>query len=329
MRMVADDPALDAQGVLAAVSYGSGPARATIDAFGPVPLLVLGNGRLVHAIWDEHGSVQVGRNERVHTRVNGDILFGYLEVDERLIAPPASVGGCALREASRIAYSAVFDTLAATGHRHLVRCWNYVPRINAPQGGLERYRHFNIGRQEAFLAANRAAQAGAPSACALGSPGGNLHVFFVASRTAPIPIENPRQVSAYHYPEQYGPRSPTFSRATMLALPDTDEFFISGTASIVGHESLHPEDPAAQAAESLANVEAVVANANRHARFGAFSMDQLCWKAYLRRPADLDAVQATVRARLGDAADVTWLQADICRAELLVEFEAFGFREAA
>ena len=41
-------------------------------------------------------------------------------------------------------------------------------------------------------------------------------VYFLAGRTAPVFVENPRQVSAYHYRREYGTHSPSFSRAALL-----------------------------------------------------------------------------------------------------------------
>jgi len=326
MRVADHLPAGGEDPALASVSYGRGAGAAPAGggtllargAFGPVPLEVLEGPALLHAIWSAHGPVHTSRSGRVAMRHDHDLIFGYLEVQEE--------GPGLLREASFEAYSEVFDALEVSGHAHLVRCWNYVPRINAAEDGLERYRQFNIGRQDAFLLHDRAPGAGAPAACALGSPDGPLIVFFIASRTAPRSIENPRQVSAYHYPSQYGPRSPTFSRAALLPLEGADALFISGTASIVGHESLHLGDVAEQAREALRNVDAVLEEAARQARHGRFTPQELCWKAYLRNPGDLAVVQQAFGELHGDSLDIAWLRADVCRSELLVEFEAMGVR---
>ncbi len=253
-----------------------------------------------------------------------DLLFGV--IDPRAIGAAAAGG---LQAATRATYDALFAALAATGFRYLLRAWNYMPAINREDGepgGLERYRQFNLGRVAAFEAAQAPIHEGAPAACALGTDSGDLSVYFVAMRRPPEPIENPRQVSAYRYPTQYGPRSPTFSRAALVrgeggAAP---LLFVSGTASIVGHQTVHVGDVAAQTRETLVNIETVVGEARK--RLGdaaAFPLPALHYKAYLRHPADLPVVQREVRAVLGEA-DVLYLHADICRADLLVEIEAFG-----
>jgi len=149
-------------------------------------------------------------------------------------------------------------------------------------------------------------------------------VYFLAGRTAPTFLENPRQVSAYHYPRQYGSHSPVFSRATLLRHSGGLALFISGTASIVGHRSLHVGDTAAQTRETLANIEALLAEASRVARSARFELGALACKVYVRRPADLPVIKAELAAALGAGARVIYLQADICRQDLLVEIEATG-----
>ena len=134
-------------------------------------------------------------------------------------------------------------------------------------------------------------------------------------------IENPRQLSAYHYPRRYGMHPPVFSRATLLRQCGGLALFISGTASIVGHRSLHIGDIAAQTRETLANIEALLGEANRAAPGARFSLRELACKVYVRRPADLPIIQAELHAALGAGVRGVYLQADICRQDLLVEIE--------
>jgi chorismate lyase/3-hydroxybenzoate synthase len=97
----------------------------------------------------------------------------------------------------------------------------------------------------------------------------------------------------------------------------------------VGHRSLHPGDVAAQTRETLSNIEALVSEANRLLRGVRFSMEALVYKVYVRRPADLPVIQAELAAAPGAAARTIYLQADICRQELLVEIEATSIAPAA
>jgi enamine deaminase RidA (YjgF/YER057c/UK114 family) len=141
-----------------------------------------------------------------------------------------------------------------------------------------------------------------------------------------VPVENPRQVSAYRYPETYGPRSPTFSRAALADVGNGDvALFISGTASIVGHETVHQGDVLEQTRETLRNLEAVIAAANSQVT-ATFSLAMLDCVVYVRHPSDTDAVRSVLENALGANAPMirhaVYLEADICRSDLLVEIEA-------
>lgn len=170
-----------------------------------------------------------------------------------------------LRQAQAV-YERLLQTVRQAGRPQLLRIWNYLPRINAIEGGEERYQTFNRGRRRAFAATGLPVGAGAPAACALGTAQGTLRVAVLAGREPVLTIENPRQVSAYDYPRQYGEAPPLFSRAAWLPQAGgRDLLFISGTASIVGHATVHAGDVRAQTEESLRNIEAVLQSANARA----------------------------------------------------------------
>jgi chorismate lyase / 3-hydroxybenzoate synthase len=259
-------------------------------------------------------SAQLGR---VHYRCSEDLLFGCLSI--------AEVGTEALLRAAEAAYEEIFAVLEATQHRQLIRIWNYVPEINVAAGGEERYRLFNSARQSAFLKSGRAIMGSSvPAACALGSPAGApICLYFLAARRASKTIENPRQTSAYHYPLKFGKHSPIFSRACIFGGPQHANLFISGTSSIVGHETVHQGDAEAQTRETLTNINSLLDEANRISGRNSYAMQTLKLKVYVRHPADLRAIQATLsREPLVDSP--LYLQADICREDLLMEIEAFG-----
>jgi enamine deaminase RidA (YjgF/YER057c/UK114 family) len=270
------------------------------------------------------GSAQAaaeGHCGAVAWRTCGGWLHGTLDLPD---------DGRDLQALSRRAYGDVFATLRDTGMPHLQRVWNYLPRIHAENLGLERYRQFNAGRQQAFIDAGHDTFEGAPAACALGSHDGVLRIRFLAGRQAPLPVENPRQVSAYRYPSAYGPKSPTFSRAALASVGvGRVALFVSGTASIVGHASLHPGDVRAQVQETLRNLRAVLQAASQRSGGLPFDLRQMAATVYVRHPCDLAAVQHELAAALGADAPLCthalWLQADVCRSDLLVEIEGHLF----
>ena len=256
-------------------------------------------------------------------RHGDDVLFGAVTLTE---VTGARGEADALLRATELAYQEIFEVLDRTQHRHLVRIWNYLPRINAQADGEERYRHFNAARQVAFRKCGRATTVTVPAASALGSPAGSpLSIYFLGARSAPRMIENPRQTSAYHYPSKFGRHSPVFSRACLWGDSGRSKLFISGTASIVGHESIHRGNVEAQTRETLVNINALVGEANRIVGAPRYSTQALMLKVYVRYASDLPAVKAAVAEVLGTVpAIMVFLQADICREDLLVEIEAVG-----
>ncbi|WP_425321833.1 endoribonuclease L-PSP [Burkholderia diffusa] len=263
------------------------------------------------------------------------LVFGSIVVQEEQDAADADRdGGTPLERATYDAYRALFDVLDALGIAHPLRIWNTVPAINALQFGIERYRQFNIGRQRAFDACRRALTGSVPAACALGSvvpvtgdtpPAAPLAIHFIATRTPADPVENPRQVSAYHYPAEYGPRAPTFARAA--AWPGDDAaplLFVSGTASIVGHRTVHRGDTVAQTRETIANLAAVLEQAARQGH-GPFALADLNYRVYVRDAGDavaLAAIERALRDAAGSGVRPLFVHADVCRDDLLVEIEA-------
>ena len=274
--------------------------------------------------WHGNGSLMQGQCGAIHYRHDDEVLFGVIVLTENLFE--AGADKTPLQQATESAYRQVFALLDALHYPYLFRFWNYMADINSHSFGLERYRQFNLGRQDAFLAHGRDVAGNVPAACALGfgqgrSAQGPLTIAFLAGRVAPLNLENPRQVSAYEYPQEYGPRSPTFSRASLVRLGRDEVLFISGTASIVGHATLHPADVVAQTRETMTNIQAVLAEANRAASRG-FDLSGLHFKVYVRHPEDLALIRAELAQCVGDKLKAVYLQADVCRQDLLLEIEA-------
>ena len=276
-------------------------------------------------IWLADGALTHGRRDALRYCHNDEVLFGLIQLPEAEFESSmrGEAGKTALQMASEFAYQEIFKLTDALDFTGILRFWNYFADINGHSHGEERYRQFNRGRQDGFLSAGRKVTGGVPAASALGFAQGPLTVYFLAARgITPLAIENPRQVSAYQYPEVYGKRSPTFSRANVARLGGRDLLILSGTASIVGHLTLHAGNVVAQTRESVANVAALVAEANRVAPQAGFTLGDLCYKIYVRHAKDVGAIHEELRRSLGPSARMTFLHADICRHDLLMEIEA-------
>jgi chorismate lyase/3-hydroxybenzoate synthase len=227
------------------------------------------------------------------------------------------------RDHTYAAYRDLLRTVYETGHGHLVRIWNYFPDINVGEGDSEKYRQFSIGRAEAFEEAG-IYDGNMPAGTAVGSSNGGLSIIALVSKHDFLPTENPRQVSAYKYPKQYGPRSPKFSRGGCIATQDHHLFLISGTAAIIGHESRHPYETSLQIAETLENLNCVTkAMSNSFDNAPQFEVDATTMlRVYLRDRRDVDEVAETLHRRLGSIETNTiFLRADICRRELMIEID--------
>ncbi len=271
------------------------------------------------------------KRSRVHYRFCQELLFGSITLEERALVPDGAAGGGAdgdsgaLIRATELAYQEIFRVLEETEHRHLIRIWNYLPEINRDAGGDERYRLFNSARQLAFRKSGQATVGTVPAASALGSPAGSpISIYFLAARQQPRMIENPRQTSAYHYPPKFGRHSPIFSRACVLNESAGTNLFVSGTASIVGHETIHQGDVGAQTRETMANINALLDEANRVVGPARYSLEGLKFKVYVRQPSDLRAIEGALSGSLRPSTPIVYLQADVCREDLLVEIEATG-----
>ena len=217
------------------------------------------------------------------------------------------------------------DLLRASRGLNLYRIWNCVPAINAKgRDGMENYKAFCRARSMAFERVFGAGfQKSLPSASAVGSSRDAFMVAFVAGDAAVRHFENPVQLPAYEYPAEHGPRPPSFARATSVTSGRGLDLFVSGTSSVVGHQTVAPGDTRAQLACTLENLRLISRACGVGDRFAAGSGCRRHFKVYLRNAGDLRAVSAQVASQLLAPGDrVTYLRADICRADLNVEIEA-------
>ncbi|MEU8268343.1 hypothetical protein AB0B89_14375 [Sphaerisporangium sp. NPDC049002] len=223
---------------------------------------------------------------------------------------------------------AALELLGLLGYPSVVRVWNMVDRINVVDDqGQDVYGRFCRGRASAF---ERHEVSGTliPAATCVGNHGGGIAFYFLACRSASVTnIENPRQIPAYQYPRRYGIKAPSFARATYLSTGRADRpdhLFVSGTAGIIGHETVHRGDVERQCATTLENIAALVSGENL-ARYGIGAdltlHDLHTVKVYVKHDADVDLVRRMCSSAFARHADVAYTNVDICRDDLLVEIE--------
>jgi chorismate lyase/3-hydroxybenzoate synthase len=266
-----------------------------------------------YEVWTSAAPVHNEASGRIRSARNAQVLFGCVEIPED---PRTDYDALIYDD-----YCRIFDHLDDLGYPNLLRIWHYLPDIHLDEGALERYKRFSLGRHEAFVAKGRAISTDAPAASAVGKRSGNTVICFLAAPRPGIAIENPRQVSAYSYPPQYGPRGPTFSRALFASWDDLQQLYISGTAAIFGHLSQHAGDADAQAVETIVNLRSVMDAAQAHGLIDVRRNTELLFKVYLRQPEFRAIAETRLREAFGPAPSILYLQADICRRELLLEIE--------
>ncbi len=300
---------------LCAIDFGAGPRTSPKPAQGLTVRVnlrpLVGTG--LTELWHADGKVESGCDGAVHFACGGRYLAGRVQIDEQ------QAGG--LLAAARAAYAAISDFTRRSGHRHLLRMYNYFSDINAGAGDEQRYKLFCSGRAAGFQGLMSAAW---PAATAIGRQDHSalLQVYWLAGSEPGRPLENPRQMSAFHYPRQYGPAPPTFSRAMRIR----GGILISGTASVLGHASHHADDLPEQLAEVLRNLASL-----RQAGGGSALAPGrgTLLKIYLRETSQAGFVAAYLREHLPAHTQLLVLNADICRHELLVEIDAAHLGQGA
>lgn len=276
--------------------------RVNLQPHGPAPL----------ELWRCHGPVHHGRTGDVAWAEDGQLQFGALQLDEP--------GGEDIGAAAREAYRRLLAFTGGSDYPHLLRIWNYLDAITDGDGDEERYRRFCVGRAAGL---GEYEPGRLPAATAIGRLDGRrqLQVYWLASNTPGQPLENPRQISAWRYPRQYGLQPPSFARAMLPASPAMP-LLLSGTAAIVGHRSLHADSVATQLDETLANFASLIGAAREYrpalpAGFGPGSR----LKAYVRDAAELAHVAGLLDRRLGPSVSRILLHAQVCRGELAMEID--------
>lgn len=276
-----------------------------------VPLMP--QGAAPFEVWHANAPVVHGRDGDIRWSTDGQLQFGAIEVDE------ADLNGIAA--AAEHAYARMTAFVRGSDTPHLLRVWNYLDAITQGEGDAERYREFCVGRARGlgdFEAHNL------PAATAIGrcDDARVVQVYWLAARAPGTPVENPRQVSAYRYPRQYGRQQPSFARAMLPPPGSAMPLLLSGTASVVGHATAHVGELLAQLDETFNNFDTLIGAARARqpalpARFGPGSR----LKVYVRDRDDMATVADALDRRLGNDVPRVLLHAAICRRELAVEID--------
>ena len=230
---------------------------------------------------------------------------------------------------------------AGVGFDQVVRTWLYVNHITSDEDGRQRYQEMNRARTDIYqdirFGANaRAAHAPEkiyPASTGIGTRGTHIAMSCMAldSKRPDVflmPLENPQQTSAYDYQAEYSPQSPKFSRAMAVVQGHFVATLVSGTASIVNSKTCYPDDIVRQTAQTIENIERLIAPENfaLHGLPGAGATlnDIAKLRVYVKHQEDYEKCREVCERRLPRIPAI-YLHADICRPDLLMEIEAVAF----
>ncbi len=222
---------------------------------------------------------------------------------------------------------------------NIVRQWNYIPSILAvnkfENSSLQSYQIFNDIRglyydPEVF-------ENGFPATTDIGVNTGSVTIDFIAvtsrDEMTVMPIKSLVQENPYSYYEKVfegealsgesGKKPPLFERGKLVSYTDLNYVFISGTASIKGEKTISVGDVEEQTKITIDNIKELTVKKNMES-IGVEGNDTPTYdyvRVYMKNRADFNAVKKIVEQQM-NVKDVIYVEADICRNNLLVEIEA-------
>jgi chorismate lyase/3-hydroxybenzoate synthase len=266
-------------------------------------------------VWSSNTKVYFGEEDRIRWSFNESTLVASLYLED--------FDNDDLSSKTQLAYEILLKFIKKSEFPHIVRIWNYIREINLGIGDQERYKQFCHGRAQAFDRF-RYSPDQYPAACAIGQHAEQSVIYLIASKMPPKHYENPVQVSAYHYPRQYGPRSPSFARATTL---NNHQLFLSGTAAVVGHQTVRHDDLEGQLEVTIDNINKMIAYIKNDNQSSGYTPAIL--RVYIRYSGHYSQIKATLDEYFCNVKDVSFMyvQGDICRENLLVEVDGEYFKK--
>ena len=242
------------------------------------------------------------------------------------------------RRAAEEAFEQVLEVLEREGMslNNIVRQWNYIGNILAVKEGFQNYQIFNEVRSE-YYHKFRTIQ-GFPAATGVGMGLGGVILDFCAVSSGTSmkinPVSNPNQVNAYEYGQKVlkgmpdkgknMKHPPQFERALLITNNQFSTLYVSGTASIIGQQTIGKNDVEKQTLVTIENIRKL-ADAERLSQITG-KADQpseryILLRVYIKRQEDFSLVKEICTSHFS-AVPAVFIEADICRDDLLTEIEA-------
>jgi len=254
---------------------------------------------------------------------------------------------------SEFAFKIMQDLLKKEGlnFNNVVRQWNYIENILGitKKGEVEissgktvdfpnsvqNYQLFNDVRTSNYNTVKMVN--GYPAATGIGMNTGGVILDFIAIEPTEeikiYPINNPLQKDAHKYSENVlvgssydisGEKtSPKFERAKLVAGKRSGRIYISGTAAIIGQDTVKSNNAGEQTKTTIKNIQSLIAreNFNKNGLDISFKLENLSYiRVYIKNQNDIPEVKAICKKYFRDVPSL-YLVSDICRKNLLVEIE--------
>jgi enamine deaminase RidA (YjgF/YER057c/UK114 family) len=275
--------------------------------------------------------------ERAYCTIDSGNYKEYWTIGAQSVQPDLNVF-----DSSKAAFEYLRDLYEHLGitFNNLVRQWNYVGEIlsQEPENGKLRqhYQIFNEVRSE-FYGKYRTRE-DFPAATGIGMKylGVCIDSFAVSGNDdlKIIPISNPDQSESYQYGQKVligAPNKkkkenqpPQFERAKLIALHNASRLLVSGTASIIGQDTIGIDDVEEQTRVTLQNIKRLSSPENlknHYPEIKAIPTKYSYARVYVKYKNDIAKVRPICENTLGNT-PTTYIVADICRDNLLVEIEA-------
>jgi enamine deaminase RidA (YjgF/YER057c/UK114 family) len=283
-----------------------------------------------------------GNQSGITTRFYGSLPYVVIETDSVKEVWGAGLGDDLYMDDTRKAAVAAFEMVMEILRKenltlnHIVRQWNFIGEILRMKEGFQNYQVFNEVRSEYYNKYRTVS--GYPAATGVGMKYGGVFLDFCALKADETvklkAVNNPGQINAYEYGQQVlkgitnsasaQKHPPQFERGLLLANRTSNTLFVSGTASIIGQETIGKGDVEEQALVTIENIRNV-ADLKRIRQLtgkddigpGRFSL----LRVYIKKQEDFKKVKNICSDHF-PGSPVIFIEADICRDDLLTEIEA-------
>lgn len=255
--------------------------------------------------WYAEQPTHRGQHGKLSYTYNDTVLFAYAPLNQKHAT-----------EDLRETYKDLVQLLVSARYA-LLRAWHYLPQL----AELADYQVLCDARARAFSQLKSDTYS---AATVIGTDSDSGVIYFIAAREAGIGIDNPRQTLPHLYPKHYVEPTPMFARAILKQWSKgNSHLYISGTAAIVGHASLHKDDADAQLNELVRNLNMLLNEATKsEAGYSKIRLNQVQHIKLYVDARVADDIIAIADKHLGFNSRVQIFRGQMCRRDLLVEVEA-------